>query len=85
MNAITATKARSNLFQILKKSIKEHSPVRVSCKEGSVILIAEEDFESLMETAELLQEPGLKASIKKADKEISKGDVYSFDEIFKEG
>jgi PHD/YefM family antitoxin component YafN of YafNO toxin-antitoxin module len=36
----------------------------------------------LLETAELLSVPGLKESIKKADKEIKKGDVKSFKEIF---
>ncbi len=83
MNTITATKARSNLFQLFKKTLQSHLPVRINSKEGTLILISEEEYESLLETAELLSTPGLKESIKKADKEIEKGEVYDFDNIFK--
>lgn len=46
-------------------------------------MISEEDYESLLETAELLAQPGLKESIKKADKEIEKGELYTLDDVFK--
>lgn len=84
MHTITATNARSNMFQLLKETIKKHFPIRISSKEGSAILISEEDYESLIETAELLSEPGLKKSIQKADQEIKKGEIYSFDQVFAE-
>ena len=83
MLTITSTNARSNLFQLLKKILKSHIPTKISSKEGTVVLLPEEDYESLIETAELLSTPGLKQSIKKADKEISQGEVFSFDNIFK--
>lgn len=82
MNILTATKARSNLYQLLKKVLKEHLPVKISSKEGNVVVISEEEYESLLETAELLSIPGFKESIKKADKEIEKGNVVAFDEVF---
>ncbi|MBI4235287.1 type II toxin-antitoxin system Phd/YefM family antitoxin [Candidatus Peregrinibacteria bacterium] len=84
MITITATNARSNLFQIVKKTAKGHLPTRISSKEGNVVVISEDSYESLLETAELLSEPGLKESIKKADKEIEKGEVYTFAETFKD-
>ena len=83
MITITATVARSNLFQLLKKVIKGHIPTRISSKEGTVVLLSEDDYESLIETAELLSQSGFKESIKKADKDIEKGNVYNFDEAFK--
>ena len=83
MNAFTATDARSNWFQLLKEAIKGHLPTRISSKEGNAILMSEEDYESLLETAELLSIPGLKESIKKADKEIEKGNLYTMEDIFK--
>lgn len=82
MNTITATNARSHLFQVLKNTIQKHLPTRIISKTGATVLISEEEYESLIETAELLSIPGLKNSIKKADKEIQKGETYSFDEVF---
>jgi len=83
MNTITATHARSNLFQLLKQTLKENLVVRISSKEGDVVMLSVDDYDNLLETAELLSEPGLKESIKKADKDIAKGKVFSFAEVFK--
>lgn len=84
MVSITTTDARSNLFQIVKKTAKGHVPTKISSKEGNVVLISEDDYESLLETAELLSISGFKESIAKSDKEIKDGDVYTFDETFED-
>jgi antitoxin YefM len=83
MITLTATNVRANLFQIVKKVIKGRVPTRVSSKDGNVIIISEEDYESILETAELLSSPGLVKSLKKADRQIEKGEVFGFDEVFK--
>ena len=82
MGSITATEARNQLFKILKRTIRGHVPYRITCKHGSAILISEADYESFIETLELLSTPGLSKSIRQAKKEISKGQTYSFEEIF---
>lgn len=84
MVTITTTNARSNLFHLVKKTAKGHVLTKISSKEGNVIMISEDDYESLLETAELLSTPGLKESIDKADKEIENGEVYGFEETFKD-
>jgi antitoxin YefM len=84
MKTITATDARSNLFNLIKKIIGGHMPARIAHREGNAILIAEEDYESLLETAELLSVPGLASSIKKADRDIKKGDLFTLDQVFKD-
>jgi len=83
MKTITATNARSNLFNLLKKTIAGHLLTKISTREGNAVLINEEDYESLVETAELLSIPGFKKSIKKADKEIANGEVFNFEDVFK--
>jgi len=82
MKTITATSARSDFFNILKRTIKGHSHYRISTKEGGAILLSEEDFESLIETLELLSTPGFAKSVKRAKKEIEKGQTYSMEEVF---
>lgn len=82
MTALTATKARQNLFTLLKKSIKGHVPVKISSQAGDAILISEEDYESLLETLELLSTPGLLKSIQEARAGIKAGRTRSLKEVF---
>ena len=82
MKTLTATAARSDLFNVLRKTIKGHRQVRISSKEGNAVLLSEEDFESIMETANLLSVPGFMDSIREADKEIEQGETLSMDEVF---
>lgn len=82
MTTLTATKARQNLFQLLKKSVKGHIPVKIAFKEGDVILISEEDYESLLETLALLSTSGVLKGVRKAKKDIKEGRTKSIKEVF---
>ena len=82
MKTITSTQARSDLFNIIKGTVKGHRQVRITSKEGSAILWSEEDYENLIETIELLSIPGFKKSIDKANHEIENGETYSMEEVF---
>ena len=84
MRTITATKMRSDLFNIIKMIIKGHRQVRITSKEGSAVLMSEDEYENLVETVHLLSVPGLKESIKQADEEITRGETVSIDEAFSE-
>ncbi|MBF0478775.1 MAG: type II toxin-antitoxin system Phd/YefM family antitoxin [Candidatus Omnitrophica bacterium] len=84
MNLITATYARNNWFELIKKSINGHNPVHITSKDGNAVLLSENDYEDLMETLELLSEPGLLKSVQQAKKEIKQGKVYSMDDVFKD-
>jgi len=82
MTTITATELRTNLFQVLKKTVKGHLHTKISSKEGTAVLLSEDEYDSLLETAELLSIPNLKESLNEADKDINKGKVYSIEEVF---
>ncbi|MCK4267196.1 MAG: type II toxin-antitoxin system Phd/YefM family antitoxin [Actinomycetia bacterium] len=84
MIKISATKARGEFFNLLKKSIRGHELVRINTRDGDAILISEEDYESLLETIELMSTPGLAKSIAKAKREIKRGETYSLDQVFGE-
>lgn len=79
---VTATEARQNLFQLLKKSVKGHVPVKITSKEGAVVMISEEDYEGLLETLELLSLPGMRESIQEAKSDIRAGRTKSLKKIF---
>jgi antitoxin YefM len=81
MKTLTATEARKELFNLLKKSARGHQQFRITHKEGEAVLLSQEDYESLLETLALLSTPGLLKSIRRAKKEIAKGETFSLEEV----
>ena len=79
---VTATAARQDFFHLVRKSVKGHVPVRITSKEGDAVLMSEEDYESLVETIELLKTRGLKRSLQRAERDIKAGRVYTIDQVF---
>lgn len=82
MTVLTATQAREHLFELTRKSVKGHMPIKIRAKAGDVVLISEDDYESLLETLELLSTPGLRESIREAKADIKAGRTRSLEEIF---
>ena len=79
---VTATEARQNLFQLVKRSVRGHVPIRIASKEGDAVLISEEDYESLLETLELLSLPGMRKSIEEARADIRAGRTKPLEDVF---
>jgi antitoxin YefM len=65
MNTINITNARKNLYKLLEEIVESHEPVQITGKNGSAVLIAEEDWKSVQETLYLLSIPGMRESIRK--------------------
>ncbi len=82
MTTLTVTQARQNLFDLLRKSVKGHAPVRITSKNGDAVLISEADYEGLLETLEILSTPGMAESIRRAKRDIKAGRTYSLNEVF---
>ena len=82
MNMITATEARNELFNLIRRALRAHDPVRIQHREGGVVLVSEEDYEGLLETIELLSIPGMQESIVEAEADVAAGRVASVDEVF---
>lgn len=82
MVMMSATKARSALFTLLKRAIRGHELIRLRYREGDAILMSEEDYEGLVETIGLLKTPGLRASLARADRDIKAGRTYTMDHVF---
>lgn len=52
--AITATEARKNLFPLVKAVNEDHDTVEIVSKAGNAVLMAKEDYDSLITTVTLL-------------------------------
>ncbi|KQC13667.1 MAG: prevent-host-death protein [Desulfuromonas sp. SDB] len=79
---LTATKARSKLFEIIKDAVNKHKIFHIRHKQGDVVLLSEEEYESLQETLNLLSIPGFRESISRSVRNIEEGEVYPFEEVF---
>lgn len=64
MNAITATKARENIYQLINDVNNNNTPVTITNTRGkNAILIGEEDWNAIEETLYLMSVPGMAESI----------------------
>ena len=82
MTSLNASEARQKLFELVKKSVKGHMAIRITSKSGDAVLISEEDYESLLETLELLSTPGMLKSIREAKADIKAGRTKSLKDVF---
>jgi len=84
MTDINATEARQEFFNIIKNTIKKHQIYHIHHRDGDVVLMSEDEYESLQETLELLSIPGFRESIAKSVEQVEKGETFSIDEAFED-
>ena len=60
----TDSKAREKLYRLLDEAASSHEPIQITGKRNNVVLISEEDWNSVQETLYLLSIPGMRESIR---------------------
>ena len=65
MPTLTATEARSKLYQLIDESASTHEPVLITGKRTNAVLLSEEDWKAVQETLYLIGIPGMPESIRK--------------------
>ena len=84
MTTLTATDARREFFDVVKGATDRHQVYRIHHRRGSVVLMAEDDYDSLMESMELLSTPGFRRTLKRSVEQMRKGETLSVEEVFGE-
>ena len=64
MPTLTASEARANLYRLIDQTAESHEPILITGKNGSAVLLAEEDWKAIQETLFLLSVPGMRESLK---------------------
>lgn len=81
--AITASEARANLFPLIAQVNENAKPLHITSKQGNAVLVAESEWEAMLETLYLLGNPVnakiLLDSIEDGKK--GKGTVYRIDQL----
>ena len=80
---ITATNARRDFFKLLRDVNNKHEVLHIQHPSDPVVVLAEDDYESLIETLELLSTPNFAASMQRSIKQVKQGEVIDMDDIFK--
>ena len=63
MTTVNVTEARANLYKLIDDTSVSHEPVVITGKRGNAVLLAEDDWNSINETLNLLSVPGMRESI----------------------
>jgi len=63
MTSINITNARKNLFKLVEQVVDSHEPVHITGKNGTAVIISEEDWKNIEETLYLTSIPGMRDSI----------------------
>ncbi|GAB4168234.1 MAG: hypothetical protein Kow0020_01510 [Wenzhouxiangellaceae bacterium] len=64
MVRITATEARSNLYRLIDEAAESHTPLVITGKRNTAVLLSEDDWRAIQETLHLLSIPGMRESIR---------------------
>lgn len=64
MTTLNATEARTKLYALIDEASTSHQPIVITGKRGNAVLLAEEDWNAINETLNLLGVPGMRESIR---------------------
>ena len=78
MYHVTGEYAKNNFSEVLEKASTEPGGVVIVQENKSFILISQEELESWIETAKLLQDKTLIADIEASRQEYNQGEVFTF-------
>ena len=63
MTVLTATEARSKLYNLIDEAAESHQPIVITSKRANAVLVSEDDWNAISETLHLVSIPGMCESI----------------------
>ena len=84
MKTLTMTEARKGFFELVRKTNETHETFHIRHKAGGAVLMSAAEYDSLLETLELLSIPDFRRSIAKSKREAERGETLGFEEVFGE-
>jgi len=81
---LTATDARKSFFELIRNVNDRHEMYRVLHHHGNVVLMSEAEYDSLIETLELLSSPDFRSRFYQAVAEEHAGETVGFKDVFGE-
>ncbi len=85
MTTVPLAEARAQLSKLVDEAIRTHQRVEVT-KNGrrAAVILSADDYDSLMETLDILGDAHTMAEIRQAEADIAAGNVSTLDEVVAE-
>lgn len=71
MKTLSAEHAKSELSRLVQQSVKGHEAFRITHETGDAVLLSREDYDTLIETLEVLSDPARDRLIDSSDRRSS--------------
>lgn len=84
MTTLTASDARKSLFDLLRGANERQEIYHIRHRQGDAVLLSQTEFDSLLETLDLLSSPGFREAFAAAKAEAAAGETLSFEDVFGE-
>jgi len=72
--SVTATEARQRLFPLIESVNDDRVAVHITSRKGNAVLLSEDDYDSLQETAYLFRSPANARRLLEADAALRRGE-----------
>lgn len=85
MTTVSATTARTNLYDLIDQVALSGKRIGITKKgELKVVLISQDDLDSLEATLDVMSDPGLMKAIRQGEKDMEAGRWVSWEDVKKE-
>ena len=82
MTTLPLAEVRANLSKLVDEAVRTHQRIEVTRKgRRAAVLLSADDYDSIMETLDILGDAAAMAAMREADADIAAGRLYSADEV----
>lgn len=82
MTTIPLAEARANLSRLVDEAVTTHQRIEVTRKgRRAAVILAADDYDSIMETLEILSDSDLMRGIREGEAEVERGEFFTLDEV----
>ncbi len=85
MSTLPLAEVRANLSKLVEEAVRTHQRIEVT-RQGrrAVVILSADDYDSIMETLDVLSDRYLLLEIREAEAEADAGEIYTLDQVTKD-
>jgi antitoxin YefM len=82
MTTVPLAEARANLSRLVDRAMSTHERIEITRKgRRAAVVMSADDYDSIMETLDILSDPDLVRAIREGERELVAGDSFTLDEV----
>lgn len=85
MTTLPLAEVRANLSKLVDEAVRTHQRIEVT-RQGrrAAVILSADDYDSIMETLDILSDPALMKELRQGQADIARGDFHTLDDVTKE-